>query len=93
MYGDADEALRKKESVLYLANHQSTGELISLFRFIFTRLSSISNKKQLSFVAGRIFLCISCICILSFLYLYESVSCDSFLKEFLEERNMKCDFC
>ncbi|XP_045133553.1 1-acyl-sn-glycerol-3-phosphate acyltransferase epsilon-like isoform X2 [Portunus trituberculatus] len=24
MYGDADEALKKKESVLYLANHQST---------------------------------------------------------------------
>lgn len=26
MYGDADEALKKRESVLYLSNHQSTGK-------------------------------------------------------------------
>lgn len=26
LYGEADESLKKRESVLYLANHQSTGE-------------------------------------------------------------------
>lgn len=29
MYGDAEEALKKKESILYLGNHQSTGKSIN----------------------------------------------------------------